>query len=806
MTKALTMRPVHHVRALYRSHVPLRARAKLRFWQRSLDAVWYSGQGRECPACQQTFRRFKDAGDRVEAQCPGCGLFERHRSLWHYLRNETDLFSAPRAVLEIGPLTFSQRIFKGVEHIDYISGDLEPGRAMVTLDIQELPFEDDRFDVILCYSVLETVPDDRQGLRELRRVLRPGGVAFVHVYVDYRRTETFVDPDAVSEEDRLRAYGGQWNRRINGRDFINKLTTAGFDVEAIAYPARLGEQSVERHGLHGVPYFFRCTLADSDVGAATWDSTGSVTDIQSCAPIPGATVCAHDEQGTEIGRTECTAEGHWLMRAGGAVHKWVFEAPAHQTRIVDASGFGEFQTSPVQLLARKLIGYTNRLSVSAGETLGVHVNAPASYEASLVRYGETRDTVSTMGSHDAVEQALPNGDLVAEGMQWPSTIDVDIPADAEPGLYSVELRTRGAKASSTDDGFSATFVVSRPHAEAEERPLLVIASTTTWQAYNDFGGRSVYRNHFNGQAWGNDVTAAGRHPLGQALRGLLPLRTKQALRRMLNDVRASPSATTPLAANSWICKPLSNQRPFPKAQITSATVTDAFDHHGAEAEWRVLAFLEREGFEYNVVSCRDLHDNPGLLAGYRACLLNTHAEYWSREMFDGLRRFNDDGGWVLNFSGNSIYREVTFDDDSMRCVSLLFGESCADETDLLGVRFDMKGFQTRAPFSVLEPRHWLFESTGLRKGELFATSGLNGGGGSGWETDKLIRPVSDGFTVVGRGTNPDGGGADMVVREPGRGRGGLFSASSITFGGTLLVDDKTATVARNAIARACAPR
>jgi ubiquinone/menaquinone biosynthesis C-methylase UbiE len=60
-------------------------------------------------------------------------------------------------------------------NLRYVSTDLYSPLAMVRMDIVEISFQDSSFDVILCCHVLEHVPDDQQALRELLRILKPGG-------------------------------------------------------------------------------------------------------------------------------------------------------------------------------------------------------------------------------------------------------------------------------------------------------------------------------------------------------------------------------------------------------------------------------------------------------------------------------------------------------------------------------------------------------------------------------------------------------------------------------------------------------
>ncbi len=265
-------------------------------------------------------------------------------------------------------------------------------------------------------------------------------------------------------------------------------------------------------------------------------------------------------------------------------------------------------------------------------------------------------------------------------------------------------------------------------------------------------------------------------------------------------------------------------RPHPNCSINSTDPAQQFTSHLAEGEWRILAWLEREKYGYDVVSGFELHNNPELLQNYKTLVLSTHSEYWSKEMFAGLKSFFNNGGNILNLSGNSIYREVEYyGDSSLRCVSLKFGETTEDEAQVIGVRFDMSGYGNCAPYKVMDPDHWAFKDTNLNINDSFGQNCLNnqldnlhpdiikdpssrpgmarlkGRGGSGWETDKLSSEVPADIELIAKGSNRFRGGADMIVRESDGQHGLLFSASSITFGGTLLVDENCSKIIKNVL-------
>jgi SAM-dependent methyltransferase len=91
--------------------------------------------------------------------------------------------------------------------------------------------------------------DDRKAMRELYRVLRPGGWAVVLVPIDFSRAETFEDPSIVAPTDRERLFGQDDHVRVYGRDFTARLEEAGFTVRVEDFMRELGESETRRYGL-----------------------------------------------------------------------------------------------------------------------------------------------------------------------------------------------------------------------------------------------------------------------------------------------------------------------------------------------------------------------------------------------------------------------------------------------------------------------------------------------------------------------------------------------------------------------------
>lgn len=223
----------------------------------TLDAVIlrHLGFRHRCPVCRTPLRAFVDGYEgRPQARCPRCDSLERHRHLWLFLERHTPLVAdRSLAVLHFAPERgIGARLARG--RPGYVSADLEPG-AMLQLDLQALDLPDASFDWIFCSHVLEHVPDDRAAMRELFRVLRPGGTAVIQVPTYSATTDE--DP-SLGPDERVARFGQHDHVRIYGADVFDRLSDAGFAVERVLFRDELSAREREKYGLHyrGVPVDF----------------------------------------------------------------------------------------------------------------------------------------------------------------------------------------------------------------------------------------------------------------------------------------------------------------------------------------------------------------------------------------------------------------------------------------------------------------------------------------------------------------------------------------------------------------------
>ena len=226
-----------------------------------IRSLWYAGDQVFCPCCEGHFRTFLPFGAqrRPNAICPRCLSLERHRLLWLYLKNKTNLLSSNLKVLHIAPEYLLKKSISALSNISYLSADLQPHEAMVQMDITDIQYEDNAFDMILCSHVLEHVPNDAKAMRELCRVLKPGGWAILHVPLDPKLDKTLEGSSDLSLAERERLFGHHDHVRMYGRDYKDKLEQAGFTVKVDRYAQELGSDQSKKFGLMADEDIYFCT-------------------------------------------------------------------------------------------------------------------------------------------------------------------------------------------------------------------------------------------------------------------------------------------------------------------------------------------------------------------------------------------------------------------------------------------------------------------------------------------------------------------------------------------------------------------
>lgn len=236
------------------NHVPRRYIQRGVHFVMPLAGLAYAGRGVECPICGGRYRKFMPYGyvvSRDNALCPRCLSLERHRLLWLYVSERTRLLDPASGLrmLHIAPERCFMKRFEKSLGDNYITADLESPLAKVKMDIQQIPFPDNEFDVIFCNHILEHVDDDRLALREMFRVMRSGGWGVMLSPITYGKATTYEDPTITTPESRERAFGQRDHAREYGADYPERLREAGFRVECLDLVGELGAERAKLHGL-----------------------------------------------------------------------------------------------------------------------------------------------------------------------------------------------------------------------------------------------------------------------------------------------------------------------------------------------------------------------------------------------------------------------------------------------------------------------------------------------------------------------------------------------------------------------------
>jgi hypothetical protein len=344
-------------------------------------------------------------------------------------------------------------------------------------------------------------------------------------------------------------------------------------------------------------------------------------------------------------------------------------------------------------------------SVDPGEPVGLHVSTDlGTFDVTVTRDGgEPRQVWRTDGAPGAFH-ATP-ADASARGCAWPVALEIPV-GEWPSGYYAVTVTAGDERA----DAFLVVRAGDRPKA-----PILLVCSTSTYDAYNDWGGPSLYTG-------GTQVSM--QRPMAPGF-----LVKPEPHRRKMQP--------HPDREGLWF---------FEWAEPLGLSVWS-----GGAGWWNweraFLRWAERHGYRVDVAISTDLDTVPGVLDGYRLFTSVGHDEYWSAGMRDALDAHTAAGRNAAIFSGNTCYWQVRFDHHTgtMTCFKYRSGEDPVlgtpaehtlsgpwsdrrigrPETSTIGLTFTRGGYsryglgvpRASGAYTVHRPDHWLFEGTDLRYGD-----------------------------------------------------------------------------------------
>jgi hypothetical protein len=421
-------------------------------------------------------------------------------------------------------------------------------------------------------------------------------------------------------------------------------------------------------------------------------------------------------------------------------------------------------------------GYPDRQSVAAGEAVDLRCASRADrFSVRVARIGARSEA---MWSADAVvghDHPVPPRAWEV-GCDWPVSLTVPTATDWRSGFYEVRLEAddagpdgRGAD-DDPDRRRSEAFFALRPGPDSEVGDILLVLSTNTWNAYNQWGGRCLYS--------GADRVSFAR-PLERGY-----LRRPSAPDEVDFDGRITDLGTIPDPEHHRLVA-------YQSAGHWPLWTASSGWHNW---ERRFVRWAEGAGYRVDVAVNRDLEDHPDLLDRYRLVASVGHDEYWSWGMRDTMDRWVSAGGNWMILSGNTSFWQVRYEDDArtMVChkgrarlddpvrhasdpaVAATLTSMWSDprvgrpETTTIGLTFSRGGYHRigaavtggSGAYSIHRPGHWVFAGTGLGAGDLLG----DGSHVVGYEVDGCALSMVDGPDGPRpEPTGEDGAPADLEI-------------------------------------------
>ena len=205
-----------------------------------------------CPIAKREFELFIKVRNNILS--PSNGANSRQRLVWHYLENKLNILKKKYTLLHIAPeLSYYENLSK-CKNLTYIAGDkmvsgYSNQKGILNIDLTDLNYKNDFFDIIICNHVLEHIEEDKKAIFEMYRVLKKGGKAIITVPINEKLNSTYEDSSITNSSERIKHFG-QWDHvRWYGLDIKERISKVGFDVEMNRYSNNFSKDDFKRLGL-----------------------------------------------------------------------------------------------------------------------------------------------------------------------------------------------------------------------------------------------------------------------------------------------------------------------------------------------------------------------------------------------------------------------------------------------------------------------------------------------------------------------------------------------------------------------------
>ena len=415
--------------------------------------------------------------------------------------------------------------------------------------------------------------------------------------------------------------------------------------------------------------------------------------------------------------------------------------------------------------------HTDKWNYESGDTLKIYASSTSldSVFVSLYNLYEEDTLLKERPFKGDFQPVSKNVSLT--GTNWQAVLQHLIPMNATTGWYIITLKNRDFVR------HASIFVV--PPVDQVQKKTAILLSSNTWNAYNHWGGKSLYTRNYS-------HTVSFNRP-----------------------------------------QPLSN--PF----IENTYAHDQWYYQAANKDKYLTDLLDSVGTNFDVYAEDELHRSPEKLKQYKTLISSTHSEYWSAQMMENLNNCLDHGASWLCFSGNTAGYQIKLDLEKRT----EYVDKHTDEWESLdpeavqrpfGTFYSLiYGFQTYAPYKIVNDSSWVWEGLDIAEGQLFGeksdvydyTFMIDGwlenlwnltkkgdwGAASGMEIDLVGKHTPDNWVYLAKGLNSSNHGDGTVVVSSDlrddqevfgadlgyyehEGGGIVFHASSIAFNGAIPYD------------------